>query len=92
MPEPTFEDVPLSQLFPEDKLGWRGCLVALFSDFASDTDVACRYIEWEDKPDRKAIAKRILATKKFTPSPGIPTIPSPMKSERLHVIHRRISA
>ncbi|TFY69007.1 hypothetical protein EVJ58_g659 [Rhodofomes roseus] len=55
----TFEGVPLSQLFPEEKLRWRG------------------YIEWEDNPARKEIAKRILATKEFTPSPEFQLEPLP---------------
>ncbi|EPT05357.1 hypothetical protein FOMPIDRAFT_1156176 [Fomitopsis schrenkii] len=59
MSETTFEGVPLSQLFAEDKLGWRG------------------YVEWEDKPERKSIARRILSTKKFTPSPEFQLVPLP---------------
>ncbi|KAH9936496.1 sulfite oxidase mitochondrial precursor [Fomitopsis serialis] len=55
----AFEGVPLSQLFPEEKLGWNG------------------YVEWEDKPDRKEIARRILATKEFTPSPEFQLEPLP---------------
>lgn len=29
-----------------------------------------RYVEWEKYPEKKAAAKGILATKKFTPIPG----------------------
>lgn len=29
-----------------------------------------RYVEWEDRPERKRIASEILKTKKFTPIPG----------------------
>ncbi|OCH91604.1 molybdopterin binding oxidoreductase [Obba rivulosa] len=59
MTEPTYQGKPLSQLFPEERAGWKG------------------YIEWEDCPERKAIGREILKTKKFTPSPEFQLAPIP---------------
>ncbi|KAI0081222.1 sulfite oxidase mitochondrial precursor [Panus rudis PR-1116 ss-1] len=55
----TFRGIPIKQLFPEERPGWRG------------------FVEWEDKPERKAIAHELLKTKKFTPIPEFQMDPLP---------------
>ncbi|KAF5340084.1 hypothetical protein D9758_013143 [Tetrapyrgos nigripes] len=46
-------------------------------EFAEETAGWTGYVEWEKYPEKKALAKRILDTKKFTPIPEFQFVPLP---------------
>ena len=67
---------PLSQLFADEKQGWCGYVLA--TAVVVHRNILPSYVEWENYPDRKAIARKIFQTHQFTPI-----------TDQYHADHRR---
>ena len=62
--------MPLKQLFPEERPGWRGYVRSPCPTRSPCSCSLFRFVEWEGNAKRKGVAHELLKTKKFTDIPG----------------------